>query len=84
VTSDSLSAWLAGQLKSATLVLIKSVEVGEDDAEDMAARSVVDACFLEFAATAGCTVRIIGRNQHEDLVGMLGKCAVGLTEREVT
>jgi aspartokinase-like uncharacterized kinase len=77
VTSDSLSAWLAGELKSPTLVLVKSVEVGEAAVEDMAARGLVDACFQEFAATTGCTVRILGKNRHEDFLEMLGQYLAG-------
>jgi len=78
VTSDSLSAWLAGQLKSPTLVLVKSVEVGEAGASNMAARGLIDPCFWEFAATASCAVRILGKNRHEDFVRMLGQCIADL------
>ena len=78
VTSDSLSAWLAGQLKLPTLVLVKSVEVGEADAENTAARGLIDPCFWEFAATASCAVRILGKNRHEDFVRMLGQCIADL------
>jgi aspartokinase-like uncharacterized kinase len=78
VTSDSLSAWLAGLLKSPTLVLVKSVEVGEADANNMAAHGLIDPCFWEFAATASCAVRILGKNRHEDFVRMLGQCIADL------
>jgi len=77
VTSDSLSAWLAGQLKSPTLVLVKSVEVGEADANNMAARGLIDPCFWEFAATASCAVRILGKNPaiHHSTLPMKSKQA---------
>ena len=80
VTSDSLSAWLASRLQASFLVLVKSAEVSHErtGAEDMAAPGLLDARFQEFAATAGCTVRILGKNQHQDLVGMLGHCVAGL------
>jgi 5-(aminomethyl)-3-furanmethanol phosphate kinase len=77
VTSDSLSAWLAGQLKSPTLVLVKSVEVGEADANVIAARGLVDLRFWEYATIAGRTVRILGKSRHETLAEMLGQSVAG-------
>ena len=51
VTSDSLSAWLAGEIGAARLVLAKSCAVPDtiaSNAKELAAAGVVDAGFPEF------------------------------------
>lgn len=63
VTSDSLAAWLAGQLSAEELILVKSAAIatGESLAE-LAARQVVDRAFCDYAADARFKITII--NQH--------------------
>ena len=51
LTSDSLSAWLAGRLKADRLVLVKHGEAG--DAAALAARGTVDPLFPAYLAAAG-------------------------------
>ncbi|BDA86319.1 hypothetical protein Sa4125_38610 [Aureimonas sp. SA4125] len=47
VTSDSLSAWLAGRLPGARLLLVKQIDVPEDTHLDaLAGASIVDESFL--------------------------------------
>ncbi|WP_274628860.1 dihydroneopterin aldolase [Arvimicrobium flavum] len=47
VTSDSLAAWLAGQVRADTLLLVKQTRrfEEEDDLHDLTARGIVDAAF---------------------------------------
>ena len=63
VTSDSLSAWLAGLLKADRLLLIKSVDPGlENEAHctDLVALGIVDQLFAHFAATSGAEIFMAG------------------------
>lgn len=61
LTSDSLAAWLAGQLKAEKLLLVKSVECPEaSKAAELAAAGVVDPLFPQYAAESGATVAIAG------------------------
>ncbi|MDZ5696184.1 dihydroneopterin aldolase [Chelativorans sp. M5D2P16] len=47
ITSDSLAAWLAGQLGGEALLLVKETAnfSAEDDPDSLVRRGVVDACF---------------------------------------
>jgi aspartokinase-like uncharacterized kinase len=73
VTSDSLAAWLAAELRAAVLVLVKSVKVIEAQAAvtDLVGRGWVDPEFPRFAAAAGCPVRIVGNGDQPVLARML-------------
>ena len=73
VTSDSLAAWLAGEVHATLLVLVKSVEVAEAQATltELVSRCWVDAEFPRFAAAAGCPVRILGSDNQPVLARML-------------
>lgn len=59
VTSDSLAAWLAGELSADHLVLVKH-EAARVDAEELAARGIVDPAFPRFLARSGATVAVLG------------------------
>jgi aspartokinase-like uncharacterized kinase len=81
VTSDSLAAWLAGQLGAALLVLVKSLQVSETQAtaEQLASRGWVDPLFPRFAVAARCPIRVLGSNDQARLTRMLsGGAAEGL------
>jgi aspartokinase-like uncharacterized kinase len=63
ITSDSLSAWLAGLLKADRLLLIKSVDTapgGDVHCTDLVANGIVDPLFTHFAATSGAEVFLAG------------------------
>ena len=66
VTSDSLAAWLAGQLGARRLVLMKQVVLPRDpvSADDLAARGIVDKAFPQFLARSGIAAAIIGPADH--------------------
>jgi dihydroneopterin aldolase len=73
VTSDSLAAWLAGQLGARRLVLMKQVDLPRDPAgvDDLAARGIVDKAFPGFLALSGAAASIIGPADHMAAVGAL-------------
>ena len=81
VTSDSLAAWLAGQLGAALLVVVKSVRVtqAQATAAQLVSRGWVDPLFPRFAAAAGCPIRLLGSDDQAGLTRMLaGGTAEGL------
>jgi len=66
VTSDSLAAWLAGEIGAERLLLVKHVEParGTMRAADLATRDIVDKAFANFLAASGTTAFILGPNDH--------------------
>jgi dihydroneopterin aldolase len=66
VTSDSLAAWLAGEIGAERLVLIKHVEPAHGTAHvvDLAARDIVDRAFANFHAASGVPACILGLKDH--------------------
>lgn len=73
VTSDSLAAWLAGQLGANGLLLVKSVEPppGEADAAELAQSGLVDREFARYLADSGVEAWCVGPNDAERTVGAL-------------
>lgn len=61
VTADSLAAWLAGTLQATTLVLVKSVDVERGSLPALVDGGVVDPCFPQLLAAAGCAAYVTGR-----------------------
>ena len=60
VTSDSLSAWLAGRLPGARLLLVKQIDVPEDSTLDaVVGAGIVDESFLSMLH-AGTPVHVAG------------------------
>jgi 5-(aminomethyl)-3-furanmethanol phosphate kinase len=64
MTSDSLAAWLAGEIGADRVLLIKSIDAGSAGAEllaqDLIASGVVDPLFGRFAAGCGAEIFIAG------------------------
>jgi 5-(aminomethyl)-3-furanmethanol phosphate kinase len=62
MTSDSLSAWLAGELKAERLLLIKSIDADPPEplCADLAASGVLDPLFCHFAAASGAEIFLAG------------------------
>ncbi len=58
VTSDTLAAWLAGELKADRLILVKSVDPpsAAETAADLAAAGIVDPLFPHYAAASGAAL----------------------------
>jgi aspartokinase-like uncharacterized kinase len=64
ITSDSLAAWLAGELAAAELLLIKAAAI-DDTASlaQLAERGIIDPAFVGFAAQATCKITVINARQ---------------------
>jgi 5-(aminomethyl)-3-furanmethanol phosphate kinase len=62
MTSDSLAAWLAGELKAERLLLIKSIDAvpPEPICADLAANGILDPLFCHFAAASGAEIFLAG------------------------
>jgi 5-(aminomethyl)-3-furanmethanol phosphate kinase len=62
LTSDSLSAWLAGALGASCLVLIKHgrFEIATIDVHDLVARGVVDPLFPRYLKASGARAWLVG------------------------
>jgi len=70
LTSDSLAAWLAGELGASQLVLVKHGAFGPcEDAGDLARRGIVDPLFPDFLARSGVPARLAGPLDHAGLAG---------------
>jgi len=69
ITSDSLAAWLAGELKAEHLLLVKSVALGENRSacERLMADGVIDQAFKEFSRNVPFRSWICGREGHPEL-----------------
>lgn len=73
MTSDSLSAWLAGQLSAEALILVKSATMHGSDstASALAQQGLVDPLFSAVTAGARFSVRILHRDQPATMQAML-------------
>jgi aspartokinase-like uncharacterized kinase len=80
VTSDSLAAWLAGEIGADRLLLVKHVEParGTMRAAELAARAIVDKAFANFLAASGVPAFILGHNDHGAVVRLLSGDSVGI------
>jgi aspartokinase-like uncharacterized kinase len=74
VTSDSLAAWLAGQLEARQLLLVKRVGLGAATMRlpELIARGIVDKAFSEFLNTAKVPAVVLGPTDQA-LLGSLIK-----------
>jgi aspartokinase-like uncharacterized kinase len=56
ITSDSLAAWLAGELKAAQLLLVKSVALNDEclTVEQLAEQGIIDTRFGTYLRQSGC------------------------------
>ncbi|MFO1117130.1 MAG: uridylate kinase [Beijerinckiaceae bacterium] len=67
LSSDSLSAWLAGKLGAAHLLLVKNFDAaGPVSTEGLSRRDLVDGTFPDFAALARCPISIAGPSALAD------------------
>jgi dihydroneopterin aldolase len=69
VTSDTLAAWLAAQVRADRLLLIKSAPIETDSGltlADLANSGLVDRLFPHFAAAAGADIFVAGPNALAD------------------
>jgi 5-(aminomethyl)-3-furanmethanol phosphate kinase len=73
VTSDSLAAWLAGQLSAANLLLVKSLVLDAPrlDVEKWSRRGWVDTAFKKFCSGARYRIHMLGQRDQEAARRML-------------
>jgi hypothetical protein len=73
VTSDSLAAWLAGELKAEGLALVKSVIPGDEtvSVEDLSRQGVMDAALPSFLAMAVFETVWLGPDDHTEFIRMI-------------
>ncbi|MBU3736194.1 MAG: hypothetical protein FGM62_04375 [Methylobacterium sp.] len=78
VTSDSLAAWLAGQLDAEGLVLVKHADFSGQRADIPAlqAQGILDAAFAEFSGRLACPVHVIGKSSHHHFRQLLDGAAL--------
>ncbi len=68
VTSDSLSAWLAGRLDALQLTLLKAATFSESDIAQLAEQGIIDGAFSRFVENARFKTKIISaKDFHEQL-----------------
>ena len=60
VTSDSLAAWLAGQLGARRLLLVKSVDAAELEVDHLKVRGIVDCRFATMLRQSGAQAWLAG------------------------
>ncbi len=65
VTSDSLSAWLAGRLRAHGLLLVKSKEPDTEDGSlmNLVEEGLLDRAFLRYGPQAGCPIALLHRDR---------------------
>ncbi len=67
VTSDSLAAWLAGQLSVTELIIVKSAEVPiKENIPEMQEAGLLDQAFVEFTQSSSYKISIINKNKFNE------------------
>jgi aspartokinase-like uncharacterized kinase len=67
VTSDSLAAWLAGQLSATELIIVKSAEIPlQANIQQMQEAGLLDKAFNEFTQSSSYKISIINKNKFNE------------------
>jgi len=80
VTSDSLSAWLAGTIGAERLVLLKSVKPATNpiSAAELAVQGIVDAAFPGFLAASGTQACVACAGERDQAAAVLAGRSQGI------
>jgi 5-(aminomethyl)-3-furanmethanol phosphate kinase len=85
LTSDSLAAWLAGEIGAQRLVLVKHGSFrASEDASDLARREIVDALFPKYLAHGNVRATLAGPLDHVRLADELLRPALPQIAQEST
>lgn len=71
VTSDSLAAWLAGELGARLLLLMKHAGASPVSMAELTRQGVVDAAFASFQQASGVPACVVGANDHAALADFI-------------
>lgn len=72
ITSDSLAAWLAGELGAGEVLLVKSCRVAEGSSVGQwIEEGIVDPVFGDYLRRAGCTARLVSAADAASLAELL-------------
>ena len=63
ITSDSLAAWLATQLKATDLILVKAAAVDSNNLAQLSEQGIIDSAFVRFAAQASFNIHILSKDR---------------------
>jgi aspartokinase-like uncharacterized kinase len=67
VSSDSLAAWLARQLKAQELILVKSADISlANNIYDLQERGVLDNAFADFVKNADYKITVINKYKFNE------------------
>jgi aspartokinase-like uncharacterized kinase len=66
ITSDSIAAWLAGEIGAAHLLLVKYQPVQETDLQALLHAGIIDAGFRQFVDNAHFGWSILGKTDYAD------------------
>ncbi len=67
ITSDSLAAWLATQLKAVELILVKSAKIPQTSTvQQMQKQGLVDNAFAEYTKNATYKITVINKNKFNE------------------
>jgi 5-(aminomethyl)-3-furanmethanol phosphate kinase len=69
VTSDTIAAWLANELRASGLLLVKSCDLPPDlnDPAVLAARGVIDAALPDYLLHSALALKVVHKSQWSDL-----------------
>lgn len=75
VTSDSLSAWLAGRISASDLLLVKSAIIPNDASWDkLQSSGIVDAAFAGYVQASHYRVHWLGPKNSAQLASVIDSC----------
>jgi len=81
ITSDSLAAWLAGQLKADQLLLVKSVALNDErmTVEQLAEQGIIDTQFGTYLRQSGCQAWTIASRDSDLFKAVYQGSQIGTT-----